>query len=159
MSEADRFFENELYTLRLESQEAVRSAADELRANLQKEFRSKVGWQPQSLARGIKVYHFENASYVRLNPALSSYAQRVSIRGNPNLWILLPDGERLGFKRIGEGNGWRELKARWGSRIFFHNEVVIFRHQTGRNFAIYKLQKQVDTQLRVDLNKLANETI
>ena len=159
MSEADRFFENELYTLRLESQEAVRSAADELKANLQKEFRSKIGWRSQNLTRGIKVYHFENASYVRLNPVLSSYAQRISIRGNPNLWILLPDGERLGFKRIGRGNGWRNLKARWGSRIFFHNDVVIFRHHSGRNYAIYKLQKQVERKQLINLEKLSEEII
>ena len=159
MSEVDLFFNTELATLRLESAEAVRSAADELRAKLQEEFRQKLGWKAQNLARGIKVYHFETASYLRLNPVLSAQAQRVSIRGNPNLWILLPDGERFGFKRISQNNTWRDLKARWGSRIFFHNDVVIFRHKSGRNYAIYKLEKQVDSKPRVDLDSLAKEII
>ncbi len=176
MSEVDNFFETELDTLRLESVEAVRSAAENLQAKLQDEFRTKTGWQAQSLARGIKVYHFDNASYVRLNPVLSGQAQRVIIRGNPNLWLLLPDGERLGFKRIGSNNSslgarsladgtsagshrWRDLKAKYGSRIFFHNDLVIFRHQSGRNYSIYKLQKQVETKPRINLQKLAEEAI
>ena len=159
MSEVDNFFETELNTLRLESVEAVRSAADSLRLKLHQEFQQKLGWQSSNLNRGIKVYHFETASYVRLNPTLSSFAERISIRGNPNLWILLPDGERLGFKRIGQSNSWRDLKAKWGSRIFFHNDVVIFRDLNGRNYAVYKLQRQVESRPRIDLNKLAHEVI
>ncbi len=159
MSEVDNFFNTELDTLRLESMEAVRSAADSLRLKLHQEFQQKLGWQSANINRGIKVYHYETASYVRLNPVLSSHAQRVSISGNPNLWILLPDGERLGFKRIGQGNSWRDLKAKWGSRIFLHNEVVVFRDRSGRNYAIYKLQKRVNTRPVINLQKLAEEAI
>ena len=159
MVELDNFFNTELETLRLESQEAVRSAADSLRLKLHQEFKQKLGWRSPNLNQGIKVYHLEAASYVRLNPVLSSFAERVRIRGNPDLWILLPDGERLGFKRIGQGNSWRDLKAKWGSRIFFHNNVVIFCAQNGRNYAIYKLQKQVESRPRIDLDKLAHQAI
>ena len=159
MVELDNFFNTELETLRLESVEAVRSAADSLRLKLHQEFQQKLGWRAQNLNRGIKVYHFETASYVRLNPVLSSHAQRISIQGNPNLWILLPDGERLGFQRINKNNSWRKLKERYGRQIYFVNNVVVYRHDSGRKFAIYKLEKRIDTRPRINLEKLAKEAI
>ena len=159
MSEVERFFENELYTLRLESQEAVRSAAAELRLELEREFSYKLNIGSKALERGIRVHHFEQASYVRLNPFLSSYAQRVSIRGNPNLWILLPDGERLGFRRIGQGNGWRDLKRKWGSKIQFVNKTVVFRHGDGRRYAIYQIQERLERKPIVNVERLAKGVV
>jgi|GEM_PF-5615293 len=158
-SESESFFRDELATLYAESQEAVQSAADELRGELRREFARKLNISSEAVERGIKVYHFERASYVRLNPFLASFAQRLSIRGNPNLWILLPDGKRLGFKRIDKKNSWRHLKAKYGSKLRFSHNVLIYRHTDNRNYAIYKLEKVRNTKKVIDLEELANKAI
>ncbi len=130
--------------------------AEEIQRQIRRNFKNA------SLAfqRGIKVTEFETASYVRLSPLLSSHAQSGSIKGNPNLWILLPDGKRLGFKRIGKNFSWKTLKFRYDDKLSFvpvnDGHVVLYRSRSGI-VPVYKIQSSIDSKQRIDFYEKATE--
>lgn len=110
------------------------------------------------LKKGVKMYgrydEDETVASVRLSPILSGHAEKRIISGNPSIWILLPDGERLGFKRMSSG-GWDKFQSRYRDRLFYQKvadgTVIVYRHSNGSNYAIYKIQSAVMTRQRLDL--------
>ena len=111
-----------------------------------------------AFSRGVKVHDFETASYITLSPILSVHGSETKLRGSPNLWILLPDGQRLGFKRIGKGFSWSDLKRRFGTRLSFvsvdDGTVVLYRSERGVK-PIYKIQSSVITKQRIEFFETA----
>jgi hypothetical protein len=160
MTEIDKFFDDAFLQVKLDSRVAVREAARELEADVKRQIRRNFRNPSIAFQRGLKVHDYEYASYVRLSPILSAHAQKIKIEGNPNLWILLPDGARLGFKRIGKGFSWTELKRRYGSRLSFvpvsDGSVVLFRSNSGF-VPIYKIQRSVETTQRIEFYEKATE--
>jgi hypothetical protein len=69
-----------------------------------------------------------------------------TIKGNPWLIILLPDGAKLGFKRITKGNPWKSvwesIKSR-ASLIKVADGILIAYKKNRTKILIYKLQKSV----------------
>lgn len=159
-AEVDQFFEQEIKAIATETRAIARRAAEELYQDVQTQIRRNFNNPSQAFLRGINIYEFENAIYVRLSPILSTHAQSKPIQGNPNLWILLPDGAKLGFKRMGGGLNWDSLKRRYASRLAFapvgDGSIVLFRSRSGV-VPIYKIQSQVQTTQRIEFFEKADE--
>ena len=159
MSEVERFFDRELREVSLESREATHKAGRELAADVTRQIKEKFANPSLAFQRGVKVHEFKNGSYVRLSPILSAHAEEKRIRGNPNLWILLPEGKRRGFKRISPGY-WNVLQARYGRYLSIvpvsNGHVVLYRSSSGV-VPIYKIQPTVTTKQRIDFYGKAQE--
>ncbi len=159
MSEVDRFFERELREMSLESREATHQAARELAADIARQIKHKFANPSLAFQRGVKVHHFKNGSYVRLSPILSAHAEAQEIQGNPNLWILLPEGQKRGFKRISPGY-WNILQTRYGRNLSIvpvsDGHVVLYRSSSGV-VPIYKIQSTVNSKPKIDFYSKAEE--
>jgi hypothetical protein len=157
-SQVSRFFDLEIKAIAVESRAIAHQAARELQRDVMRQIRRNFRNPSAAFSRGVKVYEYESAAYVRLSPVLSSHAQSTKLQGNPNLWILLPDGARLGFKRLGKGFDWNTLKRRYGSALSFvavrDGHVVLYRHN-GVVRPIYKLQSAVTTKQRIEFYEKA----
>ncbi len=159
----DDFFDQELKAIAVESKAIAQRAAEELYQDVQRQIRRNFNNKSAAFSRGIKIHEFDDAIYVRLSPILSSHAQSTELQGNPNLWILLPDGARLGFKRMGSyGITWDALKRRYGSRLRFvrvsDGHVLLFRSARGV-VPIYKIQTSVRTKQRIKFYEKAEEIL
>ncbi len=163
----EAFFESETRKLEQDTTAALEEVAEDLKQSVLRQTKSKFRSTGKSFKNGVKIYNYPAASYVRLSKVLSAHAEKTIIKGQPNLWIRLPDGERFGFKRIGaRGESWSSLKRKWGNRIFIvkanDGHVVVLNHpRDNRNYAIYKLQQQIETKPRINFfgeaERLANE--
>jgi hypothetical protein len=113
-----------------------------------------------AFSKGVKIYEFDDSAIVRLSSILSVHAEPTKLQGNPNLWILLPDGAKLGFKRMGKGFNWSTLKRRFGTRLSFvpvnDGTVVLYRSDQGVK-PIYKIQSSVTTKQRIEFYEKAEE--
>ena len=161
----DKFFDSEIKAIAVSSNAIARQAARKLQEEILSEIRRNFHNATAAFRSGVKVYDFENASVVTLSPLLSSFAQPQKIQGSPNLWILLPEGAKLGFRRLGNGFGWSDLKRRYGKRLSFvpvsDGHVVLFRTNRGQVKPIYKIQSAVNREQKIDwhgaINKVAQE--
>lgn len=109
---------------------------------------------------GVRVATYQHdgdqcSAEVFLSPVLASHASTSTIEGDPYLWVLLPEGEASGFKRIGPGNTWtwNALKATYRGRIRTQRMkdgfLVLIR--TGRQeVPIYAVKRQIETKQRID---------
>ena len=161
MGEVDQFFRENLQQITIDSAATAAQAARELESEIKRQIRRKFNNPSQAFLRGVRVHEFEGGAYVRLSPLLSTHAEPTKQQGNPNLWILLPDGERLGFKRMGtNGFNWDFLKSRYGNKLSFvavsDGHVVLFCSDSGV-VPIYKIQNQVTTKQRIDLDGAAQK--
>ena len=165
MSEVDRFFDQELREMSLGSREATRQAARELAADIMRQIKEKFNSPSLAFQRGVKVHEFKNGSYVRLSPILSAHAEEKQVRGNSNLWILLPEGQKRGFKRISPGY-WNVLQTRYANNLAIvpvsDGHVVLYKSRSGV-VPIYKIQATVTTKQKLDFydkaEEIANNTI
>lgn len=160
-SEIDRFFNTEIKAIATDSKAIALEAAEELYQEVQRQIRRNFNNPSAAFSKGIKIHEYENAVYVRLSPILTSHASPTNIQGNPNLWILLPPGQQLGFKRMGTGGfSWDTIKRRYGSRLAFvpigDGHVVLFRSPRGV-LPIYKIQSQVTKKQRIKFYEKAEE--
>ena len=153
MGEVDRFFDSEIKAIAVSSNAIARQLADDLQADILGQIKQAFANPSAAFMKGVKVYQFENSSIVRLPPLLSSFAQPQRIQGHPNLWILLPDGSKLGFRRMGNGFNWTDLKRRYGTRLSFvkvsDGTIVLYRTPQGEVKPIYKLQSAVDREPKI----------
>ncbi|MEM8828761.1 MAG: hypothetical protein AAGE96_05320 [Cyanobacteria bacterium P01_G01_bin.19] len=160
-SDIDAFFSEEIKAVATDSMAIASRAAAQLQEDVERQIRRNFKNPSAAFIRGVKIYEFETAVYVRLSPILSSHAQSQTISGSPNLWILLRDGVRLGFKKMGVGGfNWDVLKRRYRSRLSFvavaDGHVVLYKHY-GQVFPIYKIQLQVQTKQRIEFYEKAEE--
>ena len=161
MSEIDRFFDDQIKAIAVDSRMVARDAAQELYDDVQRQIRRNFNNPSAAFSKGIKIHEFDDAVYVRLSPILSSHASSGEIQGQPNLWILLPDGVRLGFKRMGTGGTtWDTVKRRYSSRLAIvpmdNGHVVLFRSPAGV-VPVYKIQTEVQTKQRIEFYEKAEE--
>jgi hypothetical protein len=160
MSQINQFFDQQVALIAVDSRAIAQNAAEELRDDVMRQIRRNFNNPSAAFSRGVKVHEFETASYVTLSPILSSHAEPTSLQGSPNLWILLPDGAKLGFKRIGKGFNWNDLKRRYGTRLSFvsvDNGTVVLYRNNGTVRPIYKIQSQVQTKQRIEFYPKAKE--
>lgn len=158
MNQINQFFNEHTKAIAVDSRATANRLAVELHQDVFRQIRRNFNNPSAAFSRGVKVYEFEQASYVRLSPILSVHAEETKLRGSPNLWILLPDGQRLGFKRIGKGFSWSDLKRRFGTRLSFvsvdDGTVVLYRSERGVK-PIYKIQSSVITKQRIEFFETA----
>ena len=160
MSEVDRFFDRELREVSLESRGATHQAARELAADISRQIKQKFTNPSLAFQRGVKVHQFKNGSYVRLSPILAAHAETKEIRSNSsNLWILLPEGQKRGFKRISPGY-WNILQSRHGRNLSIvpvsDGHVVLYKSSSGV-VPVYKIQQTVATKQSIDFYGKAQE--
>lgn len=161
MAEIDKFFDDNLKQLKLDSTTATSEAARELERDVKRQIRRNFHNPSLAFQNGVKVHDYEGGSYVRLSPILSSHAEEKKIQGSPNLWILLPEGKKRGFKRISAGGfNWTLLKRRYGTKLSFvpvaDGHVLLFRDGS-RVVPIYKLQQTIQTKQRIEFYEKAEE--
>ena len=156
----NQFFNDEIKAIASDSNAIARSAAEELYDDVRRQIRQNFRNVSTAFSKGVKIYEYDSATYVRLSPILSSHASPTSLKGSPNLWILLPDGARLGFKRMGKGFNWDTLRRRYGTRLSFvrvrDGHVVLYRDR-GRTYPVYKIQSAVTTKQRIEFYEKAEE--
>lgn len=159
MSDLDRWFDQQISEIELDFKHAANGAAEALAREVKSQIRRNFNNPSAAFVAGVKVYEFDAAAVVRLSPILSSHAQPATSKGNPNIWILLPDGERLGFKRM-NGAYWRSFQAKYKRSISFvdlgSGSVVLFK-KGSQVVPIYKIQNSVDRKQRIDLDGAAQK--
>ena len=154
-------FEAEAAKLEAATRAAVRSAARKLRTIAESEIRRN--FKSKSNTSGsfgsVKVYDLQTHSKISLKPGyLEAFTEGKTIRGKTTLIILLPDGERLGFKRINRNNSWASVwegiqkKARLAG---VGDGVVVVYSYRGKNYAIYKFQKSTTAPKLISLKARA----
>jgi hypothetical protein len=155
-------FDDEARHLEAASRAAIRSAARKLHQEAEAQIRRN--FKPKSKTKGsfgsVKVYDLPTSSRVSLKPGyLEAFAEGKTIRGKPTLIILLPDGKRLGFKRISRSNTWSSVWQRIHTKARLvgmgDGLVVLYQHR-GKNYAIYKFQKQTQTPKLISLQAKAS---
>lgn len=161
MNDVDRFFDDSRSRIKLDSRAAVRECATKLQQDVQRQIRQNFKNPSLAKEREVTAFHYEDASYVRLSPILSSHAEEAKIQGKPNLWILLPEGQKLGFKRIGIGGfTWSYIKRRYGRMLSFIPVVgghILLYRDGSRVVPIYKIQQTVATNPRIKFYEKAEE--
>lgn len=154
-------FEDEARSLASATRAALGSAARKLQREAESQIRRN--FKPRSKTKGsfgsIKSYDLATSSRVSIKPGyLQAFAEGKTIRGKPTLIILLPDGERLGFKRISRSNSWLSVWQRIHKKARLAGVgdglVVLYRHR-GRSLPIYKFQKQTTTPKLISLGAKA----
>jgi hypothetical protein len=156
------FFEEEARSLSRAAVVTIRNIARTLQRETEAEIRRN--FKPKSKTKGsfgsVKVYDLPTSSRVSLKPGyLEAFAEGKTIRGNPRLIILLPDGERLGFKRINRSNSWTSVWQRIHTQARLvgvgDGLVVVYSHR-GRNYAIYKFQQATKAPKLISLQAKAS---
>jgi hypothetical protein len=163
------YLEGEARGLMAAGRAVVREAGKTLKSRtsreLRKNFRSGSGF-----ARGVKLYNLESnnrlgpATYVRLGKIQSQFQENTTMVGRRNLVILLPGGERLGFKRIGKRNSWESLIRTFSGKLVFTRSgrgTVVSIKNENTLVPIYKLQKTVTLKKRLtfleEAEKIGNQ--
>ena len=152
-SEADRLWEL--------AAEHNRKAARKLQKGLQQQARSRLRGGG-SLSKGFRIYDITGGAIVSLGRLQSVFATPggTTIQGSKYLWILTPEGAVLGFKRIGKGNTYTDLKRKYGSNLFIRGDgsggVALYR-KNGRLYPVYILKKQVDIPQKIQLDSEADK--
>ena len=163
MNKVDRFFDDEIKAIAVEGRAIARKVAKKLQEDILAQIERNFRNPSAAFLRGVKTYEFDRGSYVRLSPILSAHAEPNKIQGNPNLWILLPDGARLGFRRIGREFNWSTLKRRYGNRLSFirvgDGHVVLYRTPKGQVKPIYKIQTSVENKQRIEFFETAEKIL
>jgi len=165
---ADEFFKAEIRNLEAATKSAVFAGAEALKAETLKELAANFN-TPKGGNRGfkkaVKAHKLPEkgvmgpVSFVRLGvPFMGIFQTGGTITGKSNLIVLLPDGQRLGFKRITAGNPWPRVwdKIKKDARLIKtpSGTVVTFKKQNGAVVPIYKIVKSVTVPKK--LNFLEN---
>lgn len=154
-------FDDEVRRLEAATRAAVSSAARKLQREAESQIRHN--FKPKNKTKGsfgsVKFYDLATSSRVAISPGyISAFAEGKTIRGKPTLIILLPDGERLGFKRISRRNSWPSVWQRIHKKARLvgvgDGLVVLYQHR-GKNYAIYKFQKQTTAPKLISLGAKA----
>lgn len=153
-------FGDEAEKLRVAANRSIRASARRLKRTAEAEIRNNFKPAKNKGSFGsVKVYDLPNSSRISLRPGyLEAFEEGKTIRGKPTLIILLPDGERLGFKRIGKSNSWASVWQRIHKKARLvgvgDGLVVVYQHR-GKSYAIYKFQKQTTAPKLISLRAKA----
>lgn len=140
----------------LSERKAARSSPKKAARRLQRSIKSQV--KSKQLKKGAIMFWVDNSdsttATVKLSPILTSQVDPTLIRGNPRVWILLPDGEKYGFKRISKDNSWDKIRSRHLGELFSipvsDGVVIVYRRHDGKQIAIYKIQAAVMTRSSIN---------
>lgn len=89
---------------------------------------------------------------------MKAFVEGKTIQSRKSLIVLLPEGERLGFKRISPNNTWQNLWRRINKKCFLASSpdgiVVLFNYQ-GKKYPIYKFLKSVKAPKLLSIRETA----
>ena len=165
MSKIDQFFDTAIADAETDSRSVTALAARELQRDVWRQIRRNFNNPSAAFMAGVKAYDFDTSSVVRLSNPLSSFADDIeTTAGKPNLWILLPNGARLGLPRMGKGFGWQDLKRKYGSNLSFapvdDGTVVLLRdRRSGRIMPIYKIVDRVSSPKKIEFIEAAQKIV
>ncbi|NJK40568.1 MAG: hypothetical protein HC934_02895 [Acaryochloridaceae cyanobacterium SU_2_1] len=161
------FFRAEIKNIDAASSSAIKIAASALQRETRKQLRANFKKGPGSSGsfhRAVKIKNLPSkaglgpAAYVSLGvPFMRIFEEGGTVRGRSgNLIILLPEGERMGFRRITKGNPWPRVWQRISKAAFVmaksDGSLVLY-----RGVPIYKIQLQVQLPKKISFYKLAEE--
>lgn len=170
----NRFFLEETRNLEAATTQAVHTAGKALKRRSLQELRTfrrgrhgNGGFQ-----KAVKIYPLPSegtqgpASFVRLGvPFIGVFQEGATISGRPNLGILLPSGEALGYRRLGPGNPWS--KAWQQLQRDSENGIAKVFHAQGRQLVaimknsqwvgVYLFQPQVTLPKKLSFYEIAEE--
>jgi uncharacterized lipoprotein YmbA len=101
---------------------AVKAAAIKLKEQTEAELKANFNAKSPAFKK-VKLKELEAkpdkayTCYVNLNRIQSTFATETTMQGRPWVWILLPQGQALGFKRIGKKNTLPVLRAKYGNKL------------------------------------------
>lgn len=132
---------------------AAKNLSHEAQQQIKRNFKSTAGFG------SVKTYDLKSSSVVSIKPSfLSAFAEGKTLRGKSTLIVLLPDGERLGFKRISKNNTWASVWQKIHNRahlVGVGDGIVVVYSYRGKNYAIYKFQKSVTVPKLISLGAKA----
>jgi hypothetical protein len=176
LSDADQrrainvFFKAEVKNLETATAIGIKTTATKLANETKKQLRKFKIKNNSNFAKSVKVYNLGAkgalgpASFVRLGiPWINIFQEGGTVTGKANLLILLPEGEKLGLKRIKPGQ-WGKFWDSNKKNLFTRkvpDGVIVFLKKDGAVYPIYKFQKSVTIPKKLDFyetaEKLGNE--
>lgn len=144
VSAAREFFRSQVKDLTAATRAVLRASSAQLKADMQRQVRQRFKrgtYSNGSFFKGFKVYNLDGdasrgpASYVRAGvPFMGIFEDGATVTPKGKyLIMLLPTGEKLGFKRITKGNSWDKVYNRYKRNL----QIV---KQSDRTFVLYKYQ-------------------
>ncbi|MFM6134020.1 MAG: DUF6441 family protein [Sphaerospermopsis kisseleviana] len=159
------FFAAEIKDLQTATRAVIKASARQFKQEIQKQVRTnfKRGtFSNGSFFKAFKIYDLNAdvvrgpASYVRAGvPFLHIFTtfNTITAKGD-NLAILLPEGEKIGFRRISKGNTWTRVFSQYGKYMRIFNTKgggkLIAYDYGGKLTPVYLLIKRVRLRKRLD---------
>lgn len=164
---AREFFRSELKNLEAANRSVIRGTGRELKKEMLNQLKRFKKSKGSTFHKAVKLKEFEprgslgTASIVRLGvPFMAAFEEGKTISGKPNLIVLLPSGQKLGYKRISKSNPWSKVWSQINSiaKIFKVNDgVVIAIPNRSKNIPIYKIQKKIKDPKLISFNDTAKK--
>lgn len=171
---AKAFFAAEIKDLQSATHAVIRSAGRHFKQQIQRQVRRN--FKPGTFSNGsffkaFKIYDLSAdatrgpVSYVRAGvPFLHIFTAGTTItnRNAGYLTILLPQGEKIGFRRISKGNTWTKVFSQYGKYMTALNirggggKIFIYNYG-GKQTPVYLLIKAVRIRKRLDFWESAQE--
>jgi len=162
---AREFFAAQIKDLNSATRAVIRASVRQFRQDIVKQVRTnfKRGVNSNgSFFKAFKIYDLEAdanrgpASYIRAGvPFMKVFQDGATITNKKAqfLIVLLPQGEKLGFKRISKGNPWRKVWAQYGKQFRMRkvgNTTVFTYEFQGKSTPVYLFTKSVTLRKRFD---------
>jgi hypothetical protein len=158
------FFKAQVKNLETATAIGIKTTATKLKNETKKQLRQQFNVRNSSFAKSVKVYNLSArgalgpASYVRLGiPWIGIFEEGGEVTGKSNLLILLPEGAKLGFKRIKPGQWgafWERNRANLFTKKVSDGTIVYFKKEE-KVYPIYKFQKSVNLRKRLSFYETA----
>ena len=163
---AREFFAAQIKDLNSATRAVIRSSARQFKQEIVRQVRTnfKRGLNSNgSFFKAFKIYDLDAdasrgpASYVRAGvPFMNVFEEGATIKNKKSqfLIVLLPQGEKLGFKRISKGNPWGKVWAQFGKHFVLKvlsNSKILYSYEWGGKLTpVYLFTKSVKLKKRLN---------
>jgi hypothetical protein len=166
---AAQFLRAEVRNLEAASALVIKEAARKQKTEVQKQLRKNFKRGPNSSGsffKAVKVVNLKPkgalgpAAYVRMGvPWVKMFQEGGVVEGKPWLVILLPTGQKMGYRRISKANPWKvvwdKIQRRGGRAIPTADGKLIVVPSGGAFVGAYKIQRKVQERKRLSFYESA----
>lgn len=163
---AREFFAAQIKDLNSATRAVIRASARQFKQEIVRQVKANFRRGSNSngsFFKAFKIYDLDAdasrgpASYVRAGvPFMNVFEEGavITIKKAQFLIVLLPQGEKLGFRRISKGNPWRKVWAQFGNRfvlkILPNNKMLYSYENAGKLTPVYLFTKSVKLKKRLN---------